>query len=74
MIALYLDESVGADAEARIRRLLDDTAMRNVDFNGVHFVVRRGEGTWLDAEHYPDQGAVMRLLADVRRIVDGEDG
>lgn len=72
MITVYLSETVSPSAVARVRRLLDDTALRNVDFNGVKFELARGDATWIDAEHYPDQGAANRLFSDVQRIINGE--
>lgn len=42
---IQIDYDVSDEAVARVSQLLDDTALRDIDFNGAAFVIERGDGT-----------------------------
>lgn len=71
---IQIDYDVSDEAVARVQQLLDDTALRDVDFNGAEFSIERGDCTMVVDDGKYDQYDTLRLFQAVQAAIAGETG
>lgn len=69
---ITLAHEVSAATESRIRALLDETALRDEDWNGAVFAITRDDYTQITGSDSGSEDAAT-LFSNIQRIIQGDE-
>lgn len=65
---IIIDDTVAAEAFERIKQMMDVSAIRDSDLNGVAYTIERGD--WTSVEH-ADELIAARVLSSIHAEING---
>ncbi|MCO6599436.1 hypothetical protein KGY91_18295 [Enterobacter hormaechei] len=68
MTTILIAQEVQEDKIHKIEELLHEVALRDVNFNGVHFEIERGDFTCIPDDESAD---AVKLLNKIQEIISG---
>lgn len=70
MTTIQIAHEVPADIVNKISKYLDETAIKNINWNGADFVIERDEYTCIPNDESAD---AVNLLIAIDKIIDGRE-
>lgn len=65
MTTITIANEVSAQAVAKIRELLDDVALRDINWNGAEFQLERGDFTCIENDDSHEAALLLRKIDDI---------
>lgn len=65
MTTITIANDVPAHTVAKIQEVLDETALRDVNWNGVNFQIERGDFTYIDNDESTDAVKILHKINDI---------